>query len=104
MTVIGELNVTPIRKGSMSAELAKAIEALDEFDVSYESNPMATIMEADDVGTLFAAAQAAHEAVDEDRVITTLKIDDKRTTTAPASEKVDSLEERLGRKAKRDRV
>ena len=103
MTVIGELNVTPIRKESMSEELAKAIEALDAFDVSYETNPMGTILEADDVGELFAAAQAAHEAIDEDRVITTLKIDDKRTTTGPASDKVASLEDRLGRTAKRSR-
>lgn len=103
MTVIGELNVTPIRTGSMAGELAKAIEALDAFDVSYESNSMGTILEAEDVSEVFAAAEAAHEAVDEDRVITTLKIDDKRTSTGTASEKVASLEERLGRPAERDR-
>lgn len=101
MTAIGELNVIPVRKGSMSGEVAKADQTLEEFDIAYETNPMGTIMEADDASELFAAAQAAHEAVDEDRVITTLKIDDKRTAHQRASEKVTSVERQLGREAKR---
>jgi len=100
MTAIGELNIVPVRKGSMSGEIAKAIEALEAFDVTYETTPMGTILEADDVHELFAAAEAAHEAVDEDRVITTLKIDDKRTVHQHASEKVTAVEERLGREAR----
>ena len=103
MTAIGELNVTPVRAGSMSGEIAKAVEALEAFDVSYETTPMGTILEADDAAELFAAARAAHEAVDEDRVITTLKIDDKRTVTQAAREKVTSVEAALGREARRER-
>jgi len=101
MTAIGELNIIPVRKGSMSADIAKAVEALEEFDIAYETNPMGTIMEAENASELFAAAQAAHEAVDEDRVITTLKIDDKRTVQQRASQKVSAVEQRLGREAKR---
>ena len=101
MTAIGELNIIPIREGSMSGEIAKAIEALEAFDITYETNPMGTILEADTAHELFAAAEAAHEAVDEDRVITTVKIDDKRTVQQRASEKVTVVEARLGRKAKR---
>lgn len=103
MTAIGELNIVPVREGSMSGEIAKAIEALERFDVAYETNPMGTIMEADDASELFAAAQAAHEAVDEERVITTLKVDDKRTVEQRAAEKVTSVERRLGREARRTR-
>ncbi|WP_318570678.1 MTH1187 family thiamine-binding protein [Salinigranum marinum] len=101
MTAIAELNVIPVRKGSMSGEISKAVEALEPFDVTYETTPMGTILEANDVHELFAAAEAAHEAVDEDRVITTLKIDDKRTVQQRASEKVTAVEERLGREARR---
>jgi uncharacterized protein (TIGR00106 family) len=101
MTAIGELNIIPVRKGSMSAEIAKAIEALEQFDIAYETNPMGTIMEAENASELFAAAQAAHEAVEEDRVITTLKIDDKRTVQQRAREKVSAVEQRLGHEAKR---
>jgi uncharacterized protein (TIGR00106 family) len=103
MTAIGELTVVPIRKGSMSEEIAKAVEALDEFDVSYETTPMGTVLEADEAGELFAAARAAHDAVDEDRVITTLTVDDKRTVRQTARDKVSGVESALGREARRER-
>ena len=102
MTAIAELNIIPVRKGSMSGEIAKVVEALEAFDITYETNPMGTILEADDVQELFTAAEAAHGAVDEDRVITTLGIDDKRTVHQRASEKVTAVEDQLGREARRD--
>lgn len=103
MTVVAFLSVAPTTDQSMADEVAKAVAALDEFDVSYETTPMGTTIEADDAATIFAAAQAAHEAVDGDRVGTFLKIDDKRTSDAPAREKVESVERKLGRTAKKDR-
>lgn len=84
----------------MAEYVADAVAALDEFDVSYETTPMGTTIEADDCGELFAAARAAHEAVDADRVGTFLKVDDKRTVDQRAAEKVASVEERLGREAR----
>ncbi|GAB7009222.1 thiamine-binding protein [Halorubrum trueperi] len=103
MTAIAMLSVAPVIEGSMAGEVAKAVAALDDFDVSYETNPMGTVIEADDAETLFAAAAAAHDAVDGDRVSTVLKIDDKRTADTTADEKVTAVEERLGREAKRER-
>ncbi|WP_115864860.1 MTH1187 family thiamine-binding protein [Halorussus litoreus] len=103
MTVIALLSVAPVIEGSMADEVAKAVAALDDFDVSYETNPMGTVIEADTAGELFAAAQAAHEAVDGDRVSTVLKIDDKRARDQRAGEKVEAVEEALGREAKRER-
>ena len=100
MTVIALLSVAPVIEGSMSGEVARAVDALDDFDVGYETNPMGTVIEADDIGTLFAAARAAHEAVDADRVSTVLKIDDKRAEEGRAREKVDSVEAHLGRPAR----
>ncbi len=97
MTVIALLSVAPVIEDSMSGEVAKAVEALSEFDVTYETNPMGTVIEADDSSELFAAAQAAHEAVDADRVSTVLKIDDTRTKDRSASDKVDAVEAKLGR-------
>ncbi|MFC7082496.1 MTH1187 family thiamine-binding protein [Halorussus caseinilyticus] len=103
MTAIALLSVAPVVEDSMADEVAKAVAALDDFDVSYETNPMGTVIEADSVDELFAAAQAAHEAVDGDRVSTFLKIDDKRTREQRAHEKVDAVEDALGREAKRER-
>lgn len=103
MTAIALLSVAPVTEDSMADEVAKAVAALDDFDVSYETNPMGTVIEADSADELFAAAQAAHEAVDGDRVSTVLKIDDKRTREQRAHEKVEAVEEALGREAKRER-
>ena len=103
MTVVALLSVAPVREGSMAEDVAAAVAALDDFDVAYETNPMGTVIEADDVDTLLSAVGAAHRAVDADRVSTFLKIDDKRTTGEPARAKVEAVEEALDRPAKRDR-
>jgi uncharacterized protein (TIGR00106 family) len=103
MSVIALLSVAPVIEDSMASEVAAAVEALEEFDVSYETNPMGTVIEAEDVDTLLAAVGAAHKAVDADRVSTFLKIDDKRTRDRRASEKVEAVERELGRDAKRER-
>ncbi|SDF58413.1 MTH1187 family thiamine-binding protein [Halorientalis regularis] len=102
MTVVGFLSVAPVIEGSMAEEVAAAVDALEEFDVAYETTPMGTTIEAEEIGELFAAAQAAHEAVDADRVSTVLKIDDKRTRQS-AEEKVAGVEDALGRPARSDR-
>ena len=88
----------------MAEDVAAAVTALDDFDVSYETNPMGTVVQADDVGTLLDAVEAAHRAVDADRVSTVLKIDDKRASDASAAEKVAAVEEELGRAARGDRT
>ena len=103
MTVIALLSVAPVIEESMAEEVAEAVATLDEFDVSYETNPMGTVIEADDVDTLLAAVGAAHKSVDGDRVSTFLKIDDKRAADTTAERKVEAVEEHLGREARRDR-
>ncbi|PSP49387.1 hypothetical protein BRC75_03855 [Halobacteriales archaeon QH_7_69_31] len=103
MTVVALLSVAPVIEDSMAGEVAKAVEALENFDVAYETNPMGTVIETDEVGTLLAAVGAAHEAVDADRVSTFLKIDDRRTRDVEAAEKVAAVERELGREAQRDR-
>jgi uncharacterized protein (TIGR00106 family) len=103
MTVVALLSVAPVKEGSMAEDVADAVAALDGFDVSYETNPMGTVIEADDVGVLFDACEAAHRAVDGDRVSTVLKIDDKRASDASAASKVEGVERVLGREAKRER-
>ena len=100
MTVVALLSVAPVIEDSMASEVAKAVDALEDYDVSYETNPMGTVIEAETTDELFAAAQAAHDAVDADRVSTVLKIDDKRTRDIDAAEKVTVVEDQLGRPAR----
>lgn len=103
MTVIAFFATYPVHEGSLAEDVAEAIEALEDYDVSYETNPMGTTVEADDVDELLAAVGAAHKAIDGDRVETLVKIDDKRTSDAPASRKVDAVREVLGREPKSER-
>jgi uncharacterized protein (TIGR00106 family) len=84
----------------MTEDVAAAVTALEDFGVTYETNPMGTVIEADSVEELLAAVGAAHRAVDADRVSTFLKIDDKRTADSTAREKVDAVEDHLGRPAR----
>lgn len=97
MGLIALLSVAPVIEKGMASEVAKAVDALEEFDVTYETNPMGTVIEAESADELFAAVQAAHEAVSGDRVSTFLKIDDKRTSDQSANEKVAAVERELGR-------
>jgi uncharacterized protein (TIGR00106 family) len=103
MTVIAMLSVAPVTEDSMASDVADAVDALDEFDVSYETNPMGTVIEAPDIDALLDAVAAAHNAVDGDRVSTFLKVDDKRTSDASAQHKVDAVERELGREPRSDR-
>jgi uncharacterized protein (TIGR00106 family) len=103
MTASGFLTVAPVVEGSMASQVARAVDALEDFDVRYETTAMGTLLEADSADELFAAAQAAHAAVDADRVETFLKIDDKRATDASMDEKVRRVEDELGREARSDR-
>lgn len=103
MTAIARLEVILGREGSMSDAVARAVEALDRFDVSYETTPTDTVIEADDVGEVFAAAEAAHRAVGDDRVITSLEVDELRTRSQDRRERVTSVERELGRPPRRDR-
>jgi len=100
MTVIALLSVAPVIEDSMASEVAKAVDALDAHDVSYETNPMGTVIEAADIDALLAAVGDAHKAVDGDRVSTVLKIDHKREADQAAAEKVEAVEAELGRPAK----
>jgi uncharacterized protein (TIGR00106 family) len=103
VTVIALLSVAPVTEQSMASDVADAVAALDDFDVTYETNPMGTVVEAEDIDTLLDAVGAAHKAVEGDRVSTFLKIDDKRATDQTAREKVEAVERELGREARSER-
>jgi uncharacterized protein (TIGR00106 family) len=105
MTVTAALSVAPLDdpEADFDAEIARAIDALEEYDVRYETHPMETTVEGEELSEVFAAARAASEAVDARRVLTELRIDHFREETLTADEKVDRVETHLGREAGSDR-
>lgn len=100
MTAIAILSVAPVIEASMAEQVARAVEALEDFDVEYETTAMGTIIEAETADVIFEAAAAAHRAVNADRVSTFMKIDDMRTWDGDATDKVRSVEGELGRAAR----
>lgn len=101
MTAIARLEIIPVREGSMAPAIASAVDALDRFAVSYETTATDTIIEADSVDQVFAAVQAAHEAIPDDRVITSVEIDDVRGRRQRVDDRVASVERALGRPPRR---
>lgn len=96
MTVIARFEVIPIQDGGQSEDIAQAIEALEEYDVSYKLTATDTVIEAEEVDEVFEAIQAAHNAVDAERIITSVEIDE-RGTEQQAEDRVRSVASVLGR-------
>jgi uncharacterized protein (TIGR00106 family) len=95
LTVVVELNVIPLGKGvAISKFLAPVIGELERSGVRYSITPMCTIFEAENVEEAFRLVVSAHESVFRsgvERVVTTVKVDDRRDVERSMEEKVESL-------------
>ena len=94
--IISQLSIAPIGKDvSVSKYVKKAIEVIKKHDVRYETNAMATVIETKDLETLFNTVQEAHMTMvnsGAERVITDLKIDDRRDKNATMVSKIKALQ------------
>ncbi len=97
---VAEVSVAPLgtENPSVSKYVAGAIKVLQkESDVSYEINPMGTTIEGD-VSSILRVVGKMHESVFQSgavRVLTTIKIDDRRDKEFSARGKLSSLKEKL---------
>ncbi|NYB51446.1 MAG: MTH1187 family thiamine-binding protein [Methanobacteriaceae archaeon] len=99
--ISAELTIIPIGtpSSSLSKYVAAAVAALDETGIKYQLSGMGTLLEAENPEELFDAIKIAHEAVFKegmDRVVTSVKIDDRRDQDRTMEDKVRSVEEKLG--------
>jgi len=98
--VIAEVSVVPLgtKSPSVSQYVARAIKVLEqEKDIKYETTAMGTIIEGDLDGIL-AVVKKMHEEIFGEgvaRVITTVKIDDRRDKAQSVKAKLDSLRKNL---------
>lgn len=102
MTVIARFEVIPVHDGSLSEDIARAIDALDDFDISYELTATDTVIEAEDVDEVFEAVQAAHNAVEGARVISSVEIDEQRDREQHVEDRIESVASVLGREPKKE--
>ncbi|GAI90136.1 unnamed protein product [marine sediment metagenome] len=93
--IIAQLSIAPIGKEvSVSKYVKLVIETLKKGNVKFETNAMATVIETEDLKTLFDVVEKAHNVViasGAERVITELKIDDRRDKDATITSKLNAL-------------
>lgn len=80
--IISQLSIAPIGEGTSLSKYVKiAIDVLRKNNIKFKTNDMSTVIETEDIETLLKVVKEAHEAVLKSgvkRVITELKIDDRR--------------------------
>jgi len=97
---IAEISVVPLgtKTPSVSQYVARAVKVLEgEKDIKYEITPMGTVIEGD-LDMILAVARKMHEATFGEgvvRVLTTVKIDDRRDKAQSMKGKVESLRKNL---------
>ncbi|MBA7502885.1 hypothetical protein ES706_01488 [subsurface metagenome] len=99
---VAEISIIPLGTEtlSLSKYVARAVKVLQqEKDIKYEITAMGTIIEGD-LDKILAVAKKMHEEVFAEgvaRVVTVIKIDDRRDKTLSMKGKLDSLRRELER-------
>ena len=98
---IVEVSVVPIgtKTPSLSRYVAEAIRVLEKEGLNYELTSMGTIIEGD-LDRILRVVGKMHQAAFNGevlRVVTTIKIDDRRDKAATRESKVESVKEKLKR-------
>ena len=98
-----EFSIIPLGKGaSVGNDVAKVLKIVDNSGLNYKVNPMGTVVEGtwDEV---MALIKKCHQAVlrHGERVVTTVKIDDRKGHHTMIEKKVESVEKRLHRTLKK---
>jgi uncharacterized protein (TIGR00106 family) len=100
IVAIAEVSIVPIgtQSTSVSSYVAACLKVLEESGLTYELHGMGTIVEGD-LKALFDVVLRMHEvpfAAGALRVVTTLKVDDRRDKEASAKGKVETVKGHLG--------
>ena len=99
---IAEVSIIPLgtKTPSVSKYVARAISVLQqEKDIKYELTSMGTIIEGD-LEKILKVVKKMHQATFDEgamRVVTTIKIDDRRDRPSTMSGKIESLMKELKR-------
>lgn len=92
-----EINVVPVGTGevSVSRQVARALSVIKQTPgIEYQLTAMGTIITAPSTQHLLGLAQRIHEAVlagDVQRLVTTIKIDERKDKQASIDEKVQAV-------------
>jgi uncharacterized protein (TIGR00106 family) len=101
--MLAEFSIVPIGSGSsLGDRVAEVLKIIDASGLPYKVNPMGTVVEGE-WNELFKLIRKCHMTVmkEEERVITTISIDDRKGRPARIDQKVKSVEKRLGKTLKK---
>lgn len=98
--MLAEISVFPLDKGAagLSRYVAGAVKIIEDSGLNYEIHALGTLIEGP-ADVIFDVIRKCHESVaaQSDRVVTTVRIDDRRGVQGAIRNKVKSVEEKLGR-------
>ena len=101
--MLAEFTIFPIGKDvSLSKYVARSLKLIDESGLPYRTNPMGTVVEGswDEVMELI---KKCHMAIleDNERVSSSIKIDDRKGITNALDRKIKSVEKKVGRELRK---
>ena len=101
--MLAEFSVVPLGKGdSVSQYVAECMKIVESSGIDYKINPMATVVEGD-FDEVMSVIRACHMRVMEmsARVITSVKIDDRKGKENMLDRKIESVEKKLGKELRK---
>ncbi len=104
MSVLVEFAMFPTDKGeSVSSYVSRVIKVVDESGVNYKLTPMGTVFETETVDEALSVLKNSYEvlAPDCNRVYATVKFDIRKNRSNRMSQKIASIETKLGREVKK---
>jgi uncharacterized protein (TIGR00106 family) len=99
MAMLAEFSIYPLQAEHLSKDVAKVIETLESAGLHYHLGPMSTAVEGN-WEQVMEAIRRCHQvvALNHDRVVTTISIDDRQNQPHHLAEMVSSVERQLGRR------
>ena len=99
--VIVQFSTSPLGKGvGISKYVAKALKVVKDSGIKYQLTPMSTILETDTLEKALNVILKAHQSVADAgacRVITDIKIDDRRDKPRSMEDKVNKVQNQIGK-------
>lgn len=105
--IVAQASIIPVGTGStsISSFVAEAVKTLKKSELNIMITPMGTLIEAEDLESIFKAIEECHEALHKigvKRIYTLVLIDDRRDVERNMADKVRSVEEKLGCSSQHD--
>ncbi len=95
--MIAEFSIVPVGAGlSLSPFVAECLRIVEDSGLKHQLTPMGTVLQGDGEKVM-ATIMACHSRVLEmsERVVTSIKVDDRRDRPADMERKVRSVEEKV---------